>query len=395
MKDLPQDILDDIEAVQNLSIVPTILDVVCRTTGMGFSAIARVTDENWIACFVKDDINFGLKAGGELKLETTICNEIRQSHTEVAIDNVSEDEQYCGHPTPLMYGFQSYISIPIVLKDGRFFGTLCAIDPKPAKVKNPQIIGMFKLFAELISFHLSSIDQLNATELKLSEERRMSELRDQFIAVLGHDLRNPLGAVSTSSQLLLRMPLEQDALRLATIIKNGSYRMKGLVDNILDFARGRLTGGILLEKVPCTNIEKILLDVISEIAVMHPDRSIDLDYELSNSFDCDGHRIGQLLSNLLGNAIHHGKAGTPIEVRAYTRDKLFSLSVKNKGNKITPVVMDRLFKPFARGEVGPKQQGLGLGLFITHEIATAHGGKIHVHSNDEETEFRFEMPLTD
>src|SRR5271169_4025998 len=90
----------DIAAVGSIPAVPTILDVVCRTTGMRFAAVARVTEDRWIACSVRDDIAFGLKPGGELKVETTICHEIRQSGQAVIIDNVAEDTVYCAHHTP-------------------------------------------------------------------------------------------------------------------------------------------------------------------------------------------------------------------------------------------------------------------------------------------------------
>ncbi|UIN36886.1 ATP-binding protein [Methylobacterium oryzae] len=146
----------DILGVESIAAVPTILDVVCRTTGMGFAAVARVTEDRWVACSVSDDIAFGLKAGGELKVETTICHEIRQGGKAVVINHVGEDPTYRGHPTPALYGFQSYISMPIVLPDGMFFGTLCAIDPKPANLNTPAIIGMFKMFADLIGFHLDA-----------------------------------------------------------------------------------------------------------------------------------------------------------------------------------------------------------------------------------------------
>lgn len=145
---MPEDFKRDIEAVQQIPAVPSILDIVCRTTGMGFAAVARVTEDRWIACQVLDNIHFGLPAGGELKVETTLCHEVRQSREVIVIDNVAEDETYCGHHTPRIYGLQSYISVPIVLTDGTFFGTLCAIDPKPAKLNNPETLGTFKLFAE-------------------------------------------------------------------------------------------------------------------------------------------------------------------------------------------------------------------------------------------------------
>jgi transcriptional regulator with XRE-family HTH domain len=145
----------DIESINHIPGVDKLLEVVCRITGMGFAAIARVTEDRWVACALCDEIAFGLKPGGELKVETTICNEIRGHGRAVIIDHVAEDAVFAWHPTPIMYGFQSYISVPINRPDGSFFGTLCAIDPKPAKLNNPGVIGMFRLFTELISIYLN------------------------------------------------------------------------------------------------------------------------------------------------------------------------------------------------------------------------------------------------
>ena len=149
----------DVAVVSKIDIIPKILEIICKSTGMGFSAIARVTEDKWIACGVCDKIGFGLEPGSELNLVTTICNEIRQSCEMIIIDDVSKDKFYANHPTPALYGFQSYISVPIMRHDGSFFGTLCAIDPKPAKVNNPETIELFTSFAELISFHLDTIEK--------------------------------------------------------------------------------------------------------------------------------------------------------------------------------------------------------------------------------------------
>src|SRR6201985_2116641 len=191
MSDLQQDII----AIQSIAAVPSILEVVCRTTGMGFAAVARVTEDRWIACNVRDDINFGLKPGGELKVETTLCHEIRQSGEAVIIDHVAEDPFYACHHTPQTHGLQSYISMPIRLADGSFFGTLCAIDPEPHRLNTPETIQMFEMFADVIGFQLSAMRNL-------LDERNASALREQFIAVLGHDLRNPLASISGGASLL-------------------------------------------------------------------------------------------------------------------------------------------------------------------------------------------------
>ena len=131
--------LADVEAIRRIPAVPTILDVVCRTTGMGFAAVARVTEHRWIVCSVKDEIAFGLQPGSELKVETTICHEVRERRDPVIINHAAEDEVYGFHPTPIMYGFQSYISVPILLPNGSFFGTLCAIDPKPRMLNTREV----------------------------------------------------------------------------------------------------------------------------------------------------------------------------------------------------------------------------------------------------------------
>ena len=387
MSNLSPTINEDINAIGNIPVIANILDVVCRTTGMGFAAVARVTPDRWVACAVLDQINFGLKPGGELVVESTICHEIMETGKAVVIDHVAEDPAFCGHPALAKYGFQSYISIPIYRRDGSFFGTLCAIDPKPARLNNPQIIEMFNLFADLISFHLSALEQVARAELELAEERRISEIREQFIAILGHDLRNPLGAISNSAQMMLRMPLNDMHAKLANIIKHSSYRMNGLIENVLDFARGRLGEGIILETDRHENIGEILKEVISELLVVWPQRVVHLQADLNVQVHCDSRRIAQLFSNLLGNALIHGDKESPVQVRAESQVGKFTLSVTNKGDMIPESMQEHLFQPFSRGKVSQDKQGLGLGLYIASEIAIAHKGSLLVSSDEEETCF--------
>jgi len=387
------DIKADIEAVASVDAVASILEVVCRTTGMGFAAVARVTDDKWVACAVRDEIQFGLEPGGELTLETTICHEIRQNQRGVVIDHVSEDETWASHHTPAMYGFQSYISMPIKLKSGEFFGTLCAIDPKPAHLNTPETVNMFKLFADLIAFHLDAIKDVAVSEFNLREEQKTAQLREEFIAILGHDLRNPVGAVLNVAQLLLRMPLDERMKRLANILQDSSYRMKGLIENLLDFARGRLGEGIQLNRSE-EPLDAILKQVIDELAIIWPDREIQTTINFTAPVSGDGKRIAQLLSNLLGNALTHGSQNTPVIVEVNNIDDELVLCVINHGSPIPQKVMERLFQPFSRDEVKPNQQGLGLGLYIASQIANAHGGSLEVVSNNEETRFTFRMPAT-
>jgi GAF domain-containing protein len=117
-----------------------LLQELCEVTGMGFAAIARVTEERWIACQVLDQIAFGMSPGSELDISTTICDDIRKTKRAVVIDHVREDRNWCTHPIPILYGFQSYVSLPLTLADGSFFGTLCVIDPQPRLLRRPGMI---------------------------------------------------------------------------------------------------------------------------------------------------------------------------------------------------------------------------------------------------------------
>ncbi|MEO6340879.1 MAG: GAF domain-containing sensor histidine kinase [Caulobacteraceae bacterium] len=387
---MAEDLETDILVVGRVAAVPSILEVICRTTGMGFAAVARVTPERWIACGVHDEIDFGLKPGGELKVETTICHEIRQSGEPVVIDHVAEDSVYCTHHTPAMYGFQSYISMPIILKDGSFFGTLCAIDPRPALVSKPEVVGMFRLFAELIAVHIDASRQLVSTEAILSDERRSSELREQFIAVLGHDLRNPLASIDAGMRMLLRDAPSEKSAGIVKLIQSSVQRMAGLIDNVLDFARGRLGGGLPLHHRE-EAMAPILDQVVAESRSSRPDREIATVFALAAPVYCDRSRIGQLFSNLVGNALTYGAPDMPVRVRASSDAEAFELSVSNSGPPIPPAALERLFMPFERGAVSPHQEGLGLGLYIASEIAKAHGGTLQASSAQGETTFTFRM----
>ncbi|KFL31138.1 histidine kinase [Devosia riboflavina] len=390
---MPHDFQNDIDAIQKIAAVPTILDVVCRATGMGFAAVARVTEERWVACQVLDDIHFGLPPGGELKVETTLCHEVRQHRRVIAIDNVAEDATYKSHLTPQIYGLQSYISVPIMLPDGRFFGTLCAIDPNPHNVNNPQIIGTFTLFAELIAYHLDAEDRINIAETKVIDGEAFSDLREQFIAVLGHDLRNPLAGLEGGRRVLATMHDDPKSVRILRLMGESVSRMSGLIDNLMDFARGRLGGGIGLQRVADQRLEPLLAQIVNEIKAGHPEREIEMHFDLSRGVDVDRARIGQMFSNLLGNAITHGAQDQPIVVEAAITDGRLLLSVANGGRPIPAEALDRLFQPFQRGEGEKRFHGLGLGLYIASQIAAAHGGAIEVSSDARETRFTFTMPL--
>lgn len=147
----------DVEAIGRIPGIATLLETVSRATGMRFAAVARVTDSRWTACAVYDLIEFNLLPGQDLVLESTICNEIRQHGNTVHFDQASTHPKFCTHATPAMYGFESYISVPIYYRNGTLFGTLCALDPEPAML-DEETIRTLEMFAGMIGLELEKID---------------------------------------------------------------------------------------------------------------------------------------------------------------------------------------------------------------------------------------------
>jgi sigma-B regulation protein RsbU (phosphoserine phosphatase) len=226
----------------------------------------------------------------------------------------------------------------------------------------------------------------------LHDEQATSELREQFIAVLGHDLRNPLASIVGAARLLRREVTSDKGLGVLRLMETSVDRMAGLIDNVLDFARGRLGSGIGIERTVAP-LEPVLRQVVSELEIDQPGRVIICDFDLLEPVSFDESRMGQLVSNLLGNAFTHGDPRQPVRLSAVVHDGQLELAVANAGEAIPAAAMSRLFQPFFRGEVRPSQQGLGLGLHIASEIAKAHGGTLEVRSDSVETRFTLFMPL--
>ncbi len=370
----------DIATISRISAVPAILQVISELTGLRFAAVARVTEEAWTACAVLDRLDFGLQVGDELDLVSTLCNEIRQGHHSVVIDKASEDPLYRNHHTPQAHPFESYIAVPILRTDGRFFSApfvpliLTLRHSSPARSRAP-----WSRSPECSRCRSKPKKNLQRTEAALIKERKTTELPEQFIAVLGHDLRNPLFAISAGAEMLLRKVSDPANEQRARHILTSARRATKLVDDVLDFARGSLGRGIPVNIEPCPDLEDALRHVISEIQSIHPRRIIQSSIGDLSNIHCDRERVAQLLSNLLANAVVHGTPEGPVEVSAQVEDGHFVLSVKNQG-LIAEDALPHLFQPYSKPTGATPQVGLGLGLYIASQIAQSHGGKLEVSS---------------
>lgn len=394
MDDSPASIARDVAAVARISAVPSLLRIVCDNTGMGFAAVARVTDGTWTACAVEDNINFGLQPGGQLDVHTTLCKEARGARQPVVFDHASADPVYATHHTPLMYSIESYISVPIVRPNGEYFGNLCAIDPSPHRVSDPKTVSMFESFAELIGRQLDLEQLQTETETALLDAKASAELREQFIAVLGHDLRNPLASVGAIGEILARRVDDAGIARYGQRLRATTRRMSRLIDDVLDFARGRLGSGIsvTLSSTPALNVA--FHQVVAELREAHPHSQIVEQYDLPQTVRCDVGRVQQLISNLLGNALAYGGTDIPVTLKAGLDHGWLVISVTNGGEPISEANLARIFEPFWRPQDSAPGGGLGLGLHICSQIALAHGGTLTVTSSrDQGTCFTARLPV--
>jgi sigma-B regulation protein RsbU (phosphoserine phosphatase) len=241
-------------------------------------------------------------------------------------------------------------------------------------------------------YERSLIEARDKAEHAASAEHETAQLREQFIAVLGHDLRNPLAAIGAGMRLLVKEDLSERGRLILNDMEKSVSRANLLIGNVLDFARGRLGQGLTLQRDAKEPLTPVLEQVVAEVRAISPDREIITDFELREPVDCDRGRFGQLAANLISNAITHGDPTIPIRVEACSVGEDLVFSVTNGGAPISAKVRKKLFQPFFRGSARQSEQGLGLGLFIVSEIAKAHGGDLDVVSSDESTRFTFKMP---
>jgi signal transduction histidine kinase len=216
---------------------------------------------------------------------------------------------------------------------------------------------------------------------------------ERFTAILGHDLRNPLHAIMTTAQLVQRRASSDDiALPAVRILKSGQ-RMLRMVNQLLDLARVRVTGGLPLQPRQL-DLADLCRQVLDELRVAHPGSSLELVTSGDLVGRWDGDRLAQVLSNLSANALEHGRPASPVYVRLDGRDPAHvDIRVENQGAIPAPV-LPILFDPFRSMRYrSAKPGGLGLGLYISQEIVAAHRGRIRVRSNQADgTCFQIELP---
>ena len=243
-------------------------------------------------------------------------------------------------------------------------------------------------------------EELRTSVTREREARTQAEASDAFkevfLAILGHDLRNPLNTVLTTARLMTmrREVAPESQKRLDRIVASG-VRMQRMIEQLLDVARARLAGGIPIERSDERELAPHVERIVDEVRIAHPARSIEIVADGPCVARVDVDRFEQLVSNLVGNAVTHGHPGEPVRVELAKRSGMVCLTVHNGGAPIEPARLPTLFDPFTRGEPhAAGAHGLGLGLYISERIVSAHGGKIAVTSSAEGgTQVEARIPL--
>lgn len=286
------------------------------------------------------------------------------------------------------------------------FLTVCAF---PILIRS-ECIGVIELYyvsiaerdADLARVFEAIGNQLGQTIERTRAERSVRENEEQlrrslryydfFIGVLGHDLRNPLGAILTGAELGARMTDYEKANQLFYRIKSSGQRMQRLIEQLLDVTRIRSAGGLTLQYAHA-DLRELTQAVIDEITDLHNEVCIDFQVTGTTTGEWDADRLGQVLSNLVGNAVQHAMGSTRIDVRiADSSPDSIEFCIHNDG-MIPQDALPTLFDPFVKAAQRTRSPGLGLGLYISHQIILAHCGHISVQSNAEGgTTFRVTLP---
>jgi phosphoserine phosphatase RsbU/P len=276
---------------------------------------------------------------------------------------------------------ESFLGVPLVVA-GAIKGVLVVIRPATSTG------------AEQDEWLLSALADQAAVALEKTRLDEIGEFREQLIGIVGHDLRNPLNTILMAARLLLlREGLGEKETGLARKITSSASLAVRLIDQLLDLTRSRLGGGIPIDPRPL-DMNEVCQQVIGETQLTHPDRPLRVDVrgDLTGVWDRD--RMYQLLANLVGNAVQHGEPRSSIELRIDGGETEVVIEVANRGEPIPPMTLPFIFDAF-RQRTGQRSRthGLGLGLFIAHQIARSHGGSIAVTSSASDgTSFRVRLP---
>jgi two-component system sensor histidine kinase/response regulator len=345
------------------------------------------TEENLVAleALIRRDGLEILKArSGSQALELLLVHEIALAFLDVQMPEMDGFEL-----AELMRGAERTKNVPII------FVTAGGRDP--GRVFKGYETGAVDFLFKPIEPHVLKgkadvFFELFRQRKELSTALRLNEM---FVGILGHDLRNPLGAMITGSQILERTLTDEVQLRTLRRMVGAGQRMTDMIEQLLDLTRARLAGGLGFARVyQKLDVASLVQRTVEELRIAHPEREIVVETRGDSTTTGDADRLLQLFSNLIANAVLHGSPGAPISVKVEGSERDIEVCIANRGT-IPADILPTIFDPFrAREGKSSNSRGLGLGLFICQQIAIAHGGCVVVQSSGESagTSFTARIP---
>jgi signal transduction histidine kinase len=369
--------------IGQIDVLQDLLRVVCDVTGMGFAAVGRVTDVDWTACAVHDQIGLGMRPGQRLEIAHTLCRDLRTSGASLVIDHVSHDARYRDHPIPRLYGFESYIAVPVLLAHGVVFGTLCAADKHAVIVSEPRIRFMFACVARLIGQQVELRASSHRTRFAALNLHVVENLRRLFVALQSDDAAESRYAFDVNGQHLDRTSWRPILRRLESLpavadAAANDEAHAALVDEVLGYVRARPRGQMAVRVTDVVDLAAVLHAVVKVGSQRHPARKVIANISLRNSFSCDGAKIKSLASELLNNALSHGSPRGSVAFIASFDGSDLVIQVWNDEHLPADALAD-VFNPFRH-----VNRGGGLHrrrLPVCAEIVSAHRGDLRVTSS--------------
>lgn len=317
----------------------------------------------------------------------SFCSNAILGREVLEISDTRLDPRFVDSPSTLDLGVRFYTGVPLVNRENLVLGTLCVLDRQPRTLTPEQVESLSVLSRQVMA------------HLELRRLAAVGEFRERLISILSHDLRQPLQQILLAARQGLLGPVVPgtNEQRYLTQISISAERMTRMMRDVLDFTQTRLGNGLAVS-LRTINVHSVSRRIVQEFALSYPGREIQLELTGDGTGVWDENRIGQAVSNLLANAIRYGDPRQPVRLTCAAEPELVTISVWNAGEAIPPDVMPRLFAPFcrsnaSRSEAESNAAGLGLGLFIVREIATACGGTVEASSSfDRGTTFRLKLP---
>lgn len=382
----PSSAVESIELLASLESVAALLKVVCDVSGLNVATVAEVTEQRWVACAVEDRIAYGLQPGVELDLESTLCNHVRSSHDSVVISDVEQNPTYCDHPAPGLYGWKSYLSVPVFRPNGTFFGTLCAFDRHAApRLEQRAIVDTLEGFARLLGELIAREEQRRDETAGPRGVVDLATLREQLLVLFEQDLQRPLQALATQT-------VHADA-QDAGHWQAEAQRLARRSAAAADFVRARLGAGLPLKRTLVAEVNERLAALLETLQGEFPGHTFQHQLPpLPAALRLDLPRLLQALRAVLEQAATHSAPAGPITLRGQLDDRTYQLEVESGGPVLEPAALTRLFQPALAPATAGQPPSLALGLYLAQEVVRGHGGALVARSEDGRQRFLLTLP---